>query len=78
MGIAKLPGEINTRKLVGMGMLAGIGFTMSIFISTLAFSTNPDLIQSSKVAVLVASLLAAVTGWFILISGGNQGSESKL
>ena len=37
LGIAKLPEEINMRKLVGIGMLAGIGFTMSIFISTLAF-----------------------------------------
>jgi Na+:H+ antiporter, NhaA family len=66
LGIAKLPEGINLRKLIGMGMLAGIGFTMSIFISNLAFSDIPDLIQSSKVAVLVASLLAAVLGWLIL------------
>ncbi len=66
LGIAKLPEGINTRKLIGMGMLAGIGFTMSIFISNLAFPTNPELIQSSKVAVLVASLLAAMLGWIIL------------
>jgi NhaA family Na+:H+ antiporter len=59
-------------------MLAGIGFTMSIFISNLAFSTNPDLIQSSKVAVLIASLLAAVIGWVILKSGENRIDESVL
>ncbi|MEJ0080647.1 MAG: Na+/H+ antiporter NhaA [Puia sp.] len=52
-----------------MGMLAGIGFTMSIFISNLAFDSNPDLILSSKVAVLLASLLAAIIGWVILKSG---------
>jgi NhaA family Na+:H+ antiporter len=75
LGIAKLPDEINIRKLVGIGMLAGIGFTMSIFISNLAFSTNPDLIQSSKVAVLVASLMAAVIGWLILKSGENRTNE---
>ncbi|HET7000937.1 MAG TPA: Na+/H+ antiporter NhaA [Puia sp.] len=77
LGIAKLPGEINIRKLVGLGMLAGIGFTMSIFISTLAFSDNPDLIQSSKVAVLVASLIAAVLGWVILKSGDKKMNEAK-
>jgi NhaA family Na+:H+ antiporter len=68
LGIAKLPEEINRIKLIGLGMLAGIGFTMSIFISNLAFSNNMDLIQSSKVAVLVASLLAASIGWIILKS----------
>lgn len=78
LGIAKLPGEINMRKLVGLGMLAGIGFTMSIFISTLAFSEKPDLIQSSKVAVLIASLIAAVIGWLILKSGDRQMNEVKL
>jgi len=46
LGIAKLPTEINIRKLIGIGMLAGIGFTMSIFISNLAFSENEDLVQS--------------------------------
>jgi NhaA family Na+:H+ antiporter len=75
MGIAKLPQGINARKLIGMGMLAGIGFTMSIFISNLAFNTNPDLIQSSKVAVLIASLLAAIIGWLILKSGENRTKE---
>jgi NhaA family Na+:H+ antiporter len=72
LGIARLPNGINTRKLIGLGVLAGIGFTMSIFISNLAFSSNPDLIQSSKVAVLLASLFAAITGWIILKSGENQ------
>jgi Na+:H+ antiporter, NhaA family len=72
LGIAKLPEGINTRKLIGIGILAGIGFTMSIFISNLAFSTNPDLIQSSKVAVLVASLFAAIVGWIILKSDPQE------
>jgi Na+:H+ antiporter, NhaA family len=66
LGIARLPEGINAIKLVGIGLLAGIGFTMSIFISNLAFESDPDLIQSSKVAVLVASVLAAMLGWIIL------------
>jgi NhaA family Na+:H+ antiporter len=66
LGIARMPEGMNTNKLIGMGLLAGIGFTMSIFISNLAFYSDAALIQSSKVAVLIASILAAVLGWIIL------------
>ncbi len=68
-GFARLPDGMNTTKLIGMGMLAGIGFTMSIFISNLAFDGQEELIQSSKVAVLIASVLAAIAGWLILKAG---------
>ncbi len=78
MGIAKLPEGMNLRKLVGMGMLAGIGFTMSVFISTLAFSANPALVQSSKVAVLIASLIAALLGWLILRTDGKQAMVTEV
>ena len=65
--IAKLPEGVNTTKLIGIGLLAGIGFTMSIFITNLAFSANDELIQSSKVAVfLIASIFAAILGWLVL------------
>jgi len=65
-GFGRLPEGMNMAKLIGMGLLAGIGFTMSIFISNLAFDLNEELIQSSKVAVLIASVLAAVSGWLVL------------
>jgi NhaA family Na+:H+ antiporter len=68
LGITRLPEGMNVTKLAGIGLLAGIGFTMSIFISNLAFSSNGNLIQSSKVAVLIASSLAALLGWIILKS----------
>ncbi len=68
LGLAKLPEGMNTTKLIGVGLLAGIGFTMSIFISNLAFASNDELVQSSKVAVLIASTIAAVFGWIILKS----------
>jgi NhaA family Na+:H+ antiporter len=76
-GIAKLPEGVNTTKLIGMGLLAGIGFTMSIFITNLAFSANDELIQSSKVAVLIASILAAVAGWLILKASVEKTDLSK-
>ena len=66
VGFGRLPVGMNMAKLIGMGLLAGIGFTMSIFISNLAFDLNEELIQSSKVAVLIASVLAAIFGWLIL------------
>lgn len=74
LGIARLPEGMNMTKLIGMGLLAGIGFTMSIFISNLAFSTNPDLVQSSKIAVLIASMMAAVLGWLV-IKAGSKGDR---
>lgn len=59
---AQLPTGVNWHKLIGAGMLAGIGFTMSIFISALAFSdaATEDI---AKMSVLVASLLAMVLGY---------------
>ena len=76
-GVARLPEGIDTRKLIGIGLLAGIGFTMSIFISNLAFDSNEELVQSSKVAVLIASVLAAILGWIILKSDRGRLLDEK-
>lgn len=63
--MGKLPVGVNWLQLAGAGVLAGIGFTMSIFITLLAFKDS-TLVQYSKIAILVASLLAGAIG-FILI-----------
>ncbi len=62
---AELPEGVNLYKLIGAGMLAGIGFTMSIFISTLAFEDVATQ-NEAKVSVLVASITAIILGylWF--------------
>ncbi len=66
---ADLPAATSWYQLIGAGILAGIGFTMSIFISTLAFSeaTEQDI---AKIAVLLASFLAMITGyiWFLRVN----------
>jgi NhaA family Na+:H+ antiporter len=62
----KLPEGLNWKILSGLGAIAGVGFTMSIFISNLAFTGKMDLIEESKIAVLAGSLVAAVAGLFIL------------
>lgn len=62
----KLPSEFNFIQLLGIGFLCGIGYTMSIFISTLAY-TEISFIDSSKITVLVASFIAAIIGISILL-----------
>ncbi len=65
--VSSLPDTLNWRHLTGAGTLAGIGFTMSIFVSILAFD-DPAQINLSQIAVLVGSLVAGVLGalWFLL------------
>ncbi|MBC7826099.1 MAG: Na+/H+ antiporter NhaA [Chitinophagaceae bacterium] len=63
--IADLPKDLNWYHILGVSILGGIGFTMSIFIANLAFN-DPDLVNTSKMSILVASLCAAVAGLFVL------------
>jgi NhaA family Na+:H+ antiporter len=63
VGICKLPLDLGWRHIFGAGLLGGIGFTMSIFITNLAFAGTPDLINASKIAILMASLTAGVIGF---------------
>jgi NhaA family Na+:H+ antiporter len=67
-----LPEGITWKILAGAGVLAGIGFTMSIFITNLAFAGAHSLIEESKIAVLAASLLAALGGLAILFVAGQR------
>lgn len=68
--LAKLPSGANYKHLLGVGMLAGIGFTMSIFISLLSFSNPADAVES-KFAILVASVFAGIIGFTYLKSLGK-------
>jgi NhaA family Na+:H+ antiporter len=65
LGWATLPAGMRLQHLWGMGMVAGIGFTMSIFMATLAF-TSPEIQLIAKVAILVASLLSGICGYCYL------------
>lgn len=64
--IAKLPENTSMSQIFGVSFLAGIGFTMSIFVADLAFLGSPELIFQAKVGVLVASLFAGLFGYFWL------------
>jgi NhaA family Na+:H+ antiporter len=71
LGICRLPAELGWRHIGGAGLLGGIGFTMSIFVTNLAFEGQPALINASKMAVLIASLLAGILGLLWLRSAGR-------
>ncbi|MEW6552076.1 MAG: Na+/H+ antiporter NhaA [Campylobacterota bacterium] len=65
--IAQMPQGMNLSSLLGVGLLAGIGFTMSIFISHLAFESQA-MIDNAKFAILVTSFIAAIIGSLVLIA----------
>ena len=62
VGLCRLPLDMNWRHVFGAGLLGGIGFTMSIFITNLAFSGDADAVSASKLAILLASLAAGAAG----------------
>lgn len=66
-GVAQLPASLSPRHLLGLGLVAGVGFTVSIFIGGLAFG-DPDLIDEAKIGILVASAIAALAGAAVLRS----------
>lgn len=65
LGWYKMPKGINTSMLLGISFLAAIGFTMSLFINSLAFS-DQNLIEQAKMGVLMASLVSGLVGYLIL------------
>lgn len=64
-GLCKLPADLNWKNIFGVGLLGGIGFTMSIFITLLAFD-NDTIINSSKLVILLSSLTAGLLGFITL------------
>lgn len=68
IGVSALPSDLNWKHVLGAGLLGGIGFTMSIFITLLAFD-NPQIVTGTKIAILLASVLSGLIGflWLKLI-----------
>lgn len=65
LGLCTLPTELKWKNIIGAGFLGGIGFTMSIFITLLAFD-NDDIIINSKIAIIIASIIAGIIGFLFL------------
>jgi Na+:H+ antiporter, NhaA family len=71
--VSALPDDVRWAHVVGAGLLGGIGFTMSIFITNLAFEGEPDIVNASKLAILLASVVAGAAGlaWLRLVARGG-------
>jgi NhaA family Na+:H+ antiporter len=65
-GIARLPDGLTWRHIYGAGLLAGIGFTMALFIASLAFAPDPALFARAKIAIVSGSVLSALAGVVVL------------
>ena len=77
LGIAKLPSRTHWKQFLGMGTLAGIGFTMSIFTTTLAFSgeIHRDI---AKIAILVSMLLSLMISWIYFLIIGQRATRKSI
>lgn len=65
LGICKLPSDLNWKSIIGVGFLGGIGFTMSIFVTLLAFE-DAAIINNAKFIILISSLVAGIIGFLSL------------
>ncbi|MEJ2599750.1 MAG: Na+/H+ antiporter NhaA [Anaerolineales bacterium] len=80
LGIARLPAGVTWGQFISATCLAGIGFTISLFIANAAFN-DPALVNSAKIAILIASILSALIGWVLLTlysKPHDQSSRSEL
>jgi NhaA family Na+:H+ antiporter len=77
VGLAELPSNVTWKHIYGIGVLGGIGFTMSLFIANLAFA-DENLLNISKTAVLAASLIAGCIGMLVLrlVTSGKQSNTN--
>ncbi len=71
-GWARLPPQLQLAHVVGLGLLAGMGFTMSLFISALAFADHPALAAQAKLGILAGSALAGMLGMAILYGASRR------
>jgi NhaA family Na+:H+ antiporter len=76
LGFCALPGELKWKNILGAGFLGGIGFTMSIFITLLAFD-QAEIVNNAKITILIASLVAGITGYLILKFSLNRGTVEE-
>ena len=70
LGLALLPAQVGWRQILGVGAIGGIGFTMSIFIASLAFAGQP-LLEIAKLGIFAGSLVAGGTGFLLLLKFGR-------
>ncbi|AZB16353.1 Na+/H+ antiporter NhaA [Chryseobacterium indologenes] len=75
--LSTLPQNSNWTQMIGVGLLAGIGFTMSIFIALLSFKGEIEIQDEAKFAILIASFVAAIAGFTILSISSKENMEPE-
>ncbi|MCY4624001.1 MAG: Na+/H+ antiporter NhaA [Chloroflexi bacterium] len=76
LGVSGLPAGVSWAQVLGVGLLSGIGFTVAIFISGIAFS-DPAVVDQAKMGVFAASVLAGVVGYVVLRWVGGRGADAE-
>jgi NhaA family Na+:H+ antiporter len=76
LGLSALPSGVRWAHILGVGALAGIGFTVSLFITELAY-VDPDVIDAAKIGVLGGSIVAALVGMTLLARAGNGAKPAR-
>lgn len=72
LGWSALPLEVSFRQILGVAILSGVGFTMSLFIANLAFSDSALFLNSAKSGIIIASAIAGVLGYLMLSIGAKR------
>ena len=75
--LVQIPHGITKRHIIGASFIAGVGFTMSIFIATLAFYETPQYVDSAKIGILMGSLVSGAIGATILYISGSKKDDQK-
>jgi NhaA family Na+:H+ antiporter len=75
--VAPMPGGARAAQLHGVAVVAGIGFTVALFVATLAFASEPQLLTEAKLGILLGSLLSAVVGYLLLRFGPAPKAEPQ-
>ena len=75
--LVQIPHGITKRHIIGASFIAGVGFTMSIFIATLAFYETPQYVDSAKIGILIGSLVSGAIGATILYISGSKKDDQK-
>ena len=77
LGLGRLPDRTTWPMVLGLGAVGGIGFTVSIFIAGLSFPGADLLTEEAKIAILLASLFAAIVGVGVLLAATSRGSSGE-
>lgn len=76
LNVAEMPKNVTWKQLYGVAILTGVGFTMSLFIASLSFVADPEVLDLAKTGILTASLLAGAVGYVLLRASGPATENS--